>query len=287
MEFPNDKIISLNSLEAEINDTIVNQKSQCTSVSQLSKSTSENSDTFQKKILHKPISSAFSLKRSKDLRQSYYDKLISSKILTKNDQKPKREYNSIIIFDWDDTLFCSTYYIKKKCFESISGAIQSKINKLEQCVHQVLSMAIQYGDTYIITNANQNWVDFSAAKYYPSIVPLLQKIKVLSARSLFEKKFPNDNRMWKLSAFAEVGKLYEENKVTNLICLDDSDLEIEAGNKLSAMFVETFLKTVKFREEPKPEHIIKQLGLFSKQFEEIHSSARNISIKVEKKREKK
>ena len=29
-------------------------------------------------------------------------------------------------------------------------------------------MSIQYGDTYIITNANQNWVDFSAAKYYPS-----------------------------------------------------------------------------------------------------------------------
>ena len=146
-------------------------------------------------------------------------------------------------------------------------------------------MSIQYGDTYIITNANQNWVDFSAAKYYPSIVPLLLKIKVM--RSLFESKFPNDSRMWKLSAFAEVGKLYEENKVTNLICLGDSEIEIEAGNKLSAMFVETFLKTVKFREEPKPEHIIKQLSLFSKQFEEIHSLARNISIKVEKKREKK
>ena len=285
MEFPNEKIMSLNSLEAEINDKIVNKKSQCTSVSQLSKSTSENSDTFQKKILHKPISSAFALKRSKDLRQSYYDQLISLQILPKDEQK--REYNSIIIFDWDDTLFCSSYYIKKKCFESISEAIQSKINKLEQCVYQVLSMSIQYGDTYIITNANQNWVDFSAAKYYPSIVPLLLKIKVMSARSLFESKFPNDSRMWKLSAFAEVGKLYEENKVTNLICLGDSEIEIEAGNKLSAMFVETFLKTVKFREEPKPEHIIKQLSLFSKQFEEIHSSARNISIKVEKKREKK
>ena len=76
-------------------------------------------------------------------------------------------------------------------------------------------MSIQYGDTYIITNANQNWVDFSAAKYYPSIVPLLLQIKVMSARSLFESKFPNDSRMWKLSAFAEVGKLYEENKSTN------------------------------------------------------------------------
>ena len=87
MEFPNDKIISLNSLEAEINDKIVNQKSQCTSVFQLSESTSENSDTFQKKILHKPISSAFALKRSKDLRQSYYDQLISLQILPKDEQK--------------------------------------------------------------------------------------------------------------------------------------------------------------------------------------------------------
>ena len=77
----------------------------------ISESTSENSDTFQKKILHKPISSAFALKRSKDLRQSYYDQLISLQILPKDEQK--REYNSIIIFDWDDTLFCSSYYIKR------------------------------------------------------------------------------------------------------------------------------------------------------------------------------
>lgn len=186
-----------------------------------------------------------SLKRTKDLRLSYYDKLIASKILPKSDEQPKREYNSIIIFDWDDTLFCSSYFIKKKCFENISDTVRSKLDGLGQCVYQILSMSITFGDTYIITNANQNWVDFSAAKYYPSIVSLLPKIKVISAGALFENKFPNDSRMWKLSAFAELGKLYEENKVTIIVCLGDSELEIEAGNKLSSMFVETFLKTVK------------------------------------------
>ena len=104
---------------------------------------------------------------------------------------------------------------------------------------------------------------------------------------MFEKDFPDDTRMWKMSAFAKVGKDYPETQITNIICVGDSPVEMEAVSKLGSMFIEVFVKTIKFREEPKPEHIIKQLSLVAKQFNEIHSSPRNIAIKVEKKEAKK
>ena len=62
---------------------------------------------------------------------------------------------------------------------------------------------------------------------------------------------------------------------------------MEAANLLSTKFQgDVYLKTVKFREEPKPEQIIKQLNLVVDKFEYIHSSVRNITIKVEKKENK-
>lgn len=57
------------------------------------------------------------------------------------------------------------------------------------------------GDIYIITNAGEGWVQFSANKYYPSVVEILNKIKVISARSLYESKYPNDSKNGKLKLF--------------------------------------------------------------------------------------
>ena len=212
---------------------------------------------------------------------------------------PKRKYNSIIIFDWDDTLLCSSYIIKHNLFDFPSPKSSTpqeikkmdrhkeRIAKLEFHVLRALTLALNFGDVYIITNATKGWVEFSAQKYYPSCVGILDKIKIISARSNFEEQFPDNSKMWKKCAFLEMGNSYSKNFVTNIICLGDSDNEMEAANLLSTKFQgDVYLKTVKFREEPKPEQIIKQLNLVVDKFEYIHSSVRNITIKVEKKENK-
>ena len=53
--------------------------------------------------------------------------------------------------------------------------------------------------------------------------------------------------------------------------------------KFGSLFKESFIKTIKLKEEPKIEDMIKQLELISKQFNFIHSSARDIFLVVEKK----
>lgn len=284
MELPFEKINFIHTLELENYERNPNAHNQYNSSSQSSKSTSENSENFQKKIIKNIISNDY-FRKGKDIRNVYFEKLISKRIMPKFGDSQPRQYNSIILFDWDDTLFCSSYLIKKNFFDNdiIPPSIKTKMEKLEIFVNKVLSTAILYGDTYIVTNASLGWVEFSTKKYYPTVYKLLDKIKIISARSIYENDFPEDTRMWKLQAFSDVAKFYPENKVTNIICLGDSNLEIEAADKMKSMFLETFVKTIKFREEPKPEHIIKQLSLVDKQFQEIHSAARNISIRVEKK----
>jgi len=56
----------------------------------------------------------------------------------------------------------------------------------------MLNLAVSYGKTFIITNAAEGWVQFSAAKFMPSIVPILDKITIISARTKYEPRFPGE-----------------------------------------------------------------------------------------------
>ena len=73
-------------------------------------------------------------------------------------------------------------------------------------------------------------------------------------------------------------------KVTNIICIGDSLLEIEAGRILASKFNKAFIKTIKFRETPKLDELLKQLKLVSQKFGSIYSSIKNLTIRIEKKK---
>ena len=112
---------------------------------------------------------------------------------------------------------------------------------------------------------------------------LLSKVKIISARGDYEKTYPGDSRMWKIQAFLKMQRNFDPNLVTNLICLGDSFIEMEAAHELAAKFSQAFIKTIKFRESPKPEELNKQLSLVADQFPMIFSSVKNLTIRVEKK----
>ena len=89
--------------------------------------------------------------------------------------------------------------------------------------------------------------------------------------------------MWKISAFLEMQENFDRNLVTNIICLGDSVIEIEASQILASTFSQAYIKTIKFKEDPKPEELNKQLLLVLDQFNSIYSTVKNLTIKVEKK----
>lgn len=227
------------------------------------------------------------LNEEKRLRQSYMDKLISKQVWShKRQEENKKQYNSLTIFDWDDTLFCTTFLSCDGEYDkdvTLSDQCLEKITQLESLVYRLLSLALNEGDVYIISNSDYDWIKYTSEKHYPNIKPLLAKIKIISARGLFEAKYPYDNRIWKIKSFLQLKQYYNTDKLTNIVSLGDSNIEMEAAHVLGTQFIQASVKTVKFREYPTIEEIIKELKLVIQQFNKIHFSAQQLSIKIEKK----
>ena len=222
------------------------------------------------------------------VRESYISKLISKNIWNPG-IKPK-VHNSLIIFDWDDTLLPTSFLTPKGTFSEevqLSPSDLEKMQQIEDYVYIILKECIEKGDVYIITNAGTNWVQYSANLFYPKISELLKKIKIISARGEYEKSFPGNLRQWKIQAFLNLLKDVNNKLVTNIICVGDSLFEIEAGRILASNFKEAYIKTIKFREAPKLDELLKQLKLVSQQFGSIYSSIKNLTIRIERKKKEK
>jgi hypothetical protein len=110
----------------------------------------------------------------------------------------------------------------------------------------------------------------------------LNKITIISARSKYEAHFPRDVQQWKLHAFLETQQNIDEAMMTNIVALGDSMMEIDAAHHLSLKFQKSLIKTVKFREYPKPNELVKQLNLVIQKFDEIINSPKNLTIRLEK-----
>ena len=214
------------------------------------------------------------------LRGSYISKLITNKIWNP-ELKPKK-HNSVIIFDWDDTLLPTSYLISDN--NELSKIEIEKMKEIEKKVGCILEKSIEKGNTYIITNAGINWVEYTVNKFYRNITNLFNKIKIISARKEYENVFPDDIRQWKIEAFLNILKDIDNKKITNIVCIGDSLFEIEAGRILASKFTQSFIKTVKFKEKPKLDELLKQLKLVYEKFGSIYSSIKNLTIRIEKKK---
>ena len=222
-------------------------------------------------------------------RGSYFNKLINKGLLNLSNEEKRFKFNNIFIFDWDDTLLCTTVLSPSGYFDDNMIVLPSKmekIKKLEILVKQLLTKTTDKGDTYIITNSEPGWVEYSCKRFFPDTFDLLKKIKIISARELYEKKFPKDFKTWKAKAFKDIIKNYELNLPTNILCMGDSSCELEAAHSLSEEFPNGYIKAIKFREYPKIDELICQLNLVLDKFNYIYSACKNWTITVDKKKKK-
>ena len=223
--------------------------------------------------------------KSENIRKVYYSKLLLNRVWKPlNDSQ---RHNHLIIFDWDDTLLPTSFLIYKNVIgneNKLNEKDQIKINKLEQLVSNLLTLSLSKGDVYIITNSGEGWVEESTKKFYPNIKDILDKIEIISARKDYEKKYPNDTKLWKIGAFLNLKNRLNEDLITNILCIGDSVFEMDAGKILAANFIHAVIKTIKFKESPKPEELNKQINLVLNQFNSIFNSSKNLTVRVEKKK---
>lgn len=192
---------------------------------------------------------------------------------------------TIIFLDWDDTLLCSSVLsgqgIKLDSeMETIPVELLSQLDELGDSVINVLTVAMSHGEVHIVTNGETGWVQLSAQKFLPAVVPLLEKVRVVSARSTFETIFPDSPMKWKFHAFQEsLAALYSDPDCTkNVLSFGDSHAEREAIRAVTRGLPNTRTKSIKFAERPTIEQLQRQLELVSNCFPYISNHEEDLDL---------
>lgn len=109
---------------------------------------------------------------------------------------------AVLVFDWDDTLLCSSWLaqngLRLDYPEVIPASIQKQLEALQTSVVALLRRALTFGKVMIITNAETGWVELSAKRFMPDVLTLLPELDVFSARSNFESLSPDSPSDWKV-----------------------------------------------------------------------------------------
>ena len=229
------------------------------------------------------------MKIERETRGSYFNKLLLKGFLNIESRDKNMKMNTIFIFDWDDTLLCTTVLSPGGYFDDSRVILPGKLKKikhLESLVQKLLTNATEKGDTYIITNSEEGWVEYSCKRFFPNVYNLLSKIKIISARALYDKKYPNNYKTWKNMAFNDIIKKYNLSLPSNIICMGDSTYEMEAAHGLSNKFKDGYIKAIKFKELPRVDELISQLNLILDKFDFIYSACKNWTITIDKKKKK-
>lgn len=213
---------------------------------------------------------------------------------------------AVIIYDWDDTL-CPSHWIQSQRprMSFLKPApdeewAQKPLRELEAQVTKLLTMSLELGRVVIVTNALEPWVETSCVNFLPGLLPVLEKIEVVYARSIYAKfgvdkptepsghltdepstpanllspapalfDDPLAPQRWKEKAFQlTLHKLYSEyerQSWKNIVCIGDSPIEHQAVRMVISQRPlkkrRCYTKTTKLLHEPTIEELISQIRI--------------------------
>lgn len=198
--------------------------------------------------------------------------------------------NSIIILDWDDTLF-PTSWIMQNNIDLSDKNIQNKyivfFSKLDLLIYKLLKNLLIYGRVIIVTNALLKWLKLTY-ELLPNTKNLINsKIDVISAKEKYQKIFPNDNFMWKILVFKEIMKKYKTNSKYQIISVGDADFEFKALLDLydceNDQKKYVLLKTIRFLKSPSYDILIDELEVFNNSINKIIMNNNYMDLKFQNK----
>jgi hypothetical protein len=200
---------------------------------------------------------------------------------------------TLIIFDWDDTLFPTTWLVNQGliCEQGLLEAHVTPeqdelLHRLAEGVSNTLRKAMQYGKVVIVTNAVQDWVEYSCAAFMPSVCSIIDEIKIISARSTYESVECSSPSDWKRRAFAREFDLFREDVPEDIdapwciVSLGDALHEQEALASVSSGIADCVAKSLKFMERPQVEQMAEQHELVLESFAEVVGLPGDLDLEV-------
>eukprot|EP00930_Biecheleria_cincta_P016021 TRINITY_DN13167_c0_g1_i1.p1 TRINITY_DN13167_c0_g1~~TRINITY_DN13167_c0_g1_i1.p1 ORF type:complete len:230 (-),score=40.09 TRINITY_DN13167_c0_g1_i1:238-900(-) len=189
--------------------------------------------------------------------------------------------SALIIFDWDDTLLC-TSYLNALDNDPAPGEVQN-LRGIEKHAVNLLKTSLAYAHTVIVTNADAHWVRDSASKWMPALTPILEHVHVISTRSADGPRFVGEVESWKKQAFSELMLNLDGDLFDSVIAFGDRDWDIEAAtSSVAEHWPHAWVKTVKLKELPTPAELEKQLGALAVKLEPLIAMNQDLTINLVK-----
>lgn len=179
---------------------------------------------------------------------------------------------TLIILDWDDTLFPTNWVITNGINLTTSDASYKYtiyFQELDRVLSKFLKKAINFGKVIIVTNALLDWIKISSI-VLPNTYHLLRNVEIISARGTYKEK--SSNMMdWKMMAFKDViDKEFTNASLMNVISIGDAEYEYQAlialNNKKG---IKKYLKSIRFMKNPSHDVLIDQLTVLNNAIQNI------------------
>lgn len=198
---------------------------------------------------------------------------------------PKRPFSSkrdslidrtLTLYDWDDTFLPSTHLaslgIRVDETDELPPHLANDLQELELTVIKILEEALRYGIVKVITNAEEGWVELSGSRFMPKLTSFLldNRVKIVSARTMYEADYPDSPSCWKTAAFAaEVDESFPDVDQLNVLVLGDSLSERDAAHALALRMPASCVKSVKLVERPNVSQLHRQIALLHGSFRDL------------------
>jgi hypothetical protein len=162
------------------------------------------------------------------------------------------------------------------------------LNEIAKAAKECLETASRFGQVIIVTNSDDGWVKYSAERFFPSLVPFLDQVEIVSARSKYERFYPNQPLCWKAACFASVvnekfgggpGSDVLGLGSKEVISFGDSLEERTAVKIVSAQF-KAVSKSVKFMASPSPLQILGQLTMLTTHMQFVCDATSELDLEI-------
>jgi hypothetical protein len=192
--------------------------------------------------------------------------------------------NTLVICDWDDTLFPTTW-INEQNIDLSDIKSRYKYVRYFDVLDKYLSDSVRnimkYGDLMIITNATLQWI-YITLTVLPKTKKLfdMHSVPIVSARESYQNRC--DMQDWKRHTFkAEL--LKNKTHYVNIISIGDAHYEHRALIDLYKWQVipHKYLKSIKFTRSSDCVDLFNQLKIISNEIKNITDAQRHLDLSLD------
>jgi hypothetical protein len=208
---------------------------------------------------------------------------------------------TIIIFDWDDTI-CPTTRMNEETAKLASFSEEAQYEEPADLNDALEDLAVEARKTLerarevaaevvIITNATEGWVESSCEHWLPGLRATIDTVQIASARSTWEPLGITTPTGWKAKEFEEVIRKfysrYWRQSWKNVIVIGDACYEHEALAQVAKIAPQGHgkcrAKSIRFALQPSVELLTRELQMLRESFQDIvyHDDSLEVCYRAE------